>query len=110
MLETAPSSKIFYKYKIQWCIIQLTNILDITHCIILLKKHFWELALLPSSGKSMKPTRIDPVNESQRIENTHRTNLVVDGKDDLLYKLLHFGTLKCISECGIVCVRLQLQI
>ena len=110
MLETAPSSKIFYKYKIQWCIIELTNILDIPHCIILVKKYFWKLALLPSSGKSMKPTQLDPVNESQRIENKRRTNLVVDGKDDLLYKLLNFGTLKYIFECGIVCVRFKLQI
>ena len=50
---------------------------------------------------------MDPVNKSQRIENIHRTNLVEDGKDDLLYKLLNVGTLKYILECSIVCVRLR---
>lgn len=63
--------------------------------------------MLPSLGKSRKPTQMDPVNKSQRIENIHRTNLVEDGKDDLLYKLLNVGTLKYILECSIVCVRLR---
>jgi hypothetical protein len=55
----------------------------------------------------MKPTQLDPVNESQKIENIHRANLVEDGKDDQLYKLLNGGMLNYIFECGIVCLRLR---
>jgi hypothetical protein len=57
--------------------------LDILRCIILVKKCFWKLCLFPPSGKGMKPTQLDPVNGSPRIESIPRTNLV-----DWLYQLL----------------------
>lgn len=82
--------------------------LDILHSIIFVKKHFRKLALLPFSGKSIKLTRVDPVNESQRTDIILSTNLVENGKADLLYKILNVGTLKHILEYDIVCLRLRL--
>lgn len=68
---------------------KLTNMLDILHCIILVKKHFWKLSLLPTSRKGRKPSQLVPVNGSPRIEIIPEPNFVEDGKADLLYQLLN---------------------